>query len=135
MATREGSGDLFFSWKKVKTPTLPKAGRVGHPENLKQKLRIAKSQLKDWPPAVASVVSDFLKEANLSKDEYSKCIDDSNSKERLELDLSEARSYGVNATPTVIVNGRKYLGFRDEAAFVAAINLAAQVSDKGRLGK
>lgn len=49
---------------------------------------------------VASVVDDFLGEANLSKDEYTKCMDDSSSKERLDLDLSEARSYGVYGTPT-----------------------------------
>jgi protein-disulfide isomerase len=56
-------------------------------------------------------------------------------RQRLDLDLSEARSYGVYATPTVMVNGRKYVGFRDEAAFAAAIDLAAQQSDKGRVGK
>ena len=79
-----------------------------------------------------SVVTDFLTQEKLSKDDYSNCMIDSNSKQRLDLDLSEARSYGVNATPTVFVNGRKYLGFRDEAAFIAAVNVAAQASDKGR---
>jgi hypothetical protein len=44
-------GGLDFSGKKVKTPTLPKAGRVGHLKNLNQTLRIDESQLKDWPPA------------------------------------------------------------------------------------
>jgi hypothetical protein len=28
-------GGFDFSGKKVKTPTLPKAGRVGYPKNLK----------------------------------------------------------------------------------------------------
>ena len=45
-------GGLDFSGKKVKTPTLPKAGRVGHLKNLNQTLRIDESQLKDWPPAM-----------------------------------------------------------------------------------
>jgi protein-disulfide isomerase len=79
---------------------------------------------------VASVVSDFVTEERLSNDDYSRCIIDSKSKQRLDLDLSEARSYGVSATPTVFVNGKKYLGFRDEAAFATAVNLAAKDSDK-----
>jgi len=79
---------------------------------------------------VASVVSDFLTEANLDKDKYTKCMDGSYPKERLDQDLSEARSYGVYATPTVFVNGRKYVGFRDEAAFLTAINTAAQATEK-----
>jgi hypothetical protein len=45
------AGRSPFSGKKVKTPTLPNAGRVGQPKNLNQKLRIGESQLKDWPPA------------------------------------------------------------------------------------
>ena len=40
-----------FSGKKVKTPTLPNAGRVGHPENLNQTLRVHALQPKGWPPA------------------------------------------------------------------------------------
>jgi hypothetical protein len=31
-------GESDLSEKEIKTPTLPKAGRVGHPENLNQKL-------------------------------------------------------------------------------------------------
>jgi hypothetical protein len=37
----EGPGGFDFSGKKVKTPTLPKAGRVGHPKNLNWKHREA----------------------------------------------------------------------------------------------
>jgi hypothetical protein len=36
---REAKGS-DFSGKEVKTPTLPKAGRVGHPKNLKQRLSV-----------------------------------------------------------------------------------------------
>jgi protein-disulfide isomerase len=55
------------------------------------------------------------------------------SKDRLERDLAEARLHDVNATPTLFVNGRKYLGFRDKAAFAAAIDLAAQSQAKRSL--
>jgi hypothetical protein len=36
---REAKGS-DFSGKEVKTPTLPKAGRVGHPKNLRHKLNV-----------------------------------------------------------------------------------------------
>jgi hypothetical protein len=46
-----GVGGFDFSGKEVKTPTLPKAGRVGHPKNLNQVLRVHALQRKGWPPA------------------------------------------------------------------------------------
>src|SRR5579864_2060002 len=46
-----GVGGFAFPRKEVKTPTLPKAGRVGHPENLNQILRVHALQRKGWPLA------------------------------------------------------------------------------------
>jgi protein-disulfide isomerase len=43
---------------------------------------------------------------------------------RLERDLSIACALDVHSTPTVFINGRKYAGFRDQAAFRMAIKLA-----------
>jgi hypothetical protein len=43
---------------------------------------------------------------------------------RLGQDLSEAVSLRLDATPTIFINGRKYTGFRDDAAFALAVNLA-----------
>jgi hypothetical protein len=36
-----GAGGFDFTGKEVKTSTLPKAGRVGHPENLNRYLGVA----------------------------------------------------------------------------------------------
>jgi hypothetical protein len=46
---REAKGS-DFSGKEAKTPTLPKARRVGHPKNLKQKLSVDASQ-RHYPAA------------------------------------------------------------------------------------
>jgi hypothetical protein len=43
-------GGFDFSGKEVKTPSLPKTGRVGHPKNLKQKLSVDVLQ-GDYPVA------------------------------------------------------------------------------------
>jgi protein-disulfide isomerase len=60
----------------------------------------------------------------LQSDAYSKCIGSALPQIRLDQDLVEARSLSLDATPTIFINGRKYAGFRDDAAFALAINLA-----------
>jgi hypothetical protein len=47
----KGSEGLFFPGRKSKSRPFQKAGRVGHPKNLNQILRVHALQRKGWPPA------------------------------------------------------------------------------------
>ena len=70
-------------------------------------------------------ISEFLKDTpEIRGDEYLKCMNSTVPESRLGQDLSEAVSLRLDATPTIFINGRKYTGFRDDAAFALAVNLA-----------
>ena len=62
---------------------------------------------------------------------YASCAASGASGDRVEQDLSRARGYDIQSTPTVVVNGRRYTGFRDGAAFAAAIDAATRLMLSG----
>lgn len=69
----------------------------------------------------------------LQSDDYSECMASTFPQNRLDQDLAEARSFGIEATPTVFINGRRYIGFRDDAAFALAINLATPAEEPSKV--
>jgi protein-disulfide isomerase len=46
--------------------------------------------------------------------------------ERIERDIESGRANGVHGTPSVFINGERYLGARDTAALRAAIGLGSK---------
>jgi len=80
-----------------------------------------------------ATIADFLASApELNKEAYSKCMASNLPQQNLDQDLAEAMSLKIDATPTIFINGRKYTGFRDDAAFALAINLATQAESSQR---
>ena len=74
---------------------------------------------------LATTITEFLANTpELRGEDYSRCMDSTLPQNRLDQDLAEAMSFRLDATPTIFINGRKYTGFRDDAAFALAINLA-----------
>ena len=83
--------------------------------------------------SLSSTVADFLTETpEVNKEKYSNCIASSFPQNRLEQDMADVRSLDIHGTPVVYINGRRYEGFRDEASFLSAINLAAKLDEARR---
>jgi protein-disulfide isomerase len=78
-----------------------------------------------------SVINQFLSgTTDLQSETFKECIASEFPQKHLAIDLEEARSFDVQAIPTVFINGRKYAGFRDDAGLAFAINLAT-TADQG----
>jgi protein-disulfide isomerase len=63
---------------------------------------------------------------DLDAKEYDRCMSSDYPSGRLDQDLAAARVWQVHATPTVFINGRRYAGFANETALVAALEQAAK---------
>jgi protein-disulfide isomerase len=73
------------------------------------------------------VIDDFLSATpEVNKEEYNNYIESAFPQNRLEQDLAVVRDLRIHATPVVFLNGRRYEGFRDEASFISAIDLAGK---------
>jgi len=71
-------------------------------------------------------VSEFVaRTPGIRTEDYSKCLSSALPQQRLDRDLANARSLAIQSTPTIFINGRKYAGFVNDAAFALAVDLAA----------
>ncbi len=84
------------------------------------------SQQKAMSPAqLVRAVEQFISSSpELSATEFAGCMTSAYPAERLQQDEREARALDIHATPSVFINGRRYGGFRDDAAFSAAVSQA-----------
>ncbi len=73
-------------------------------------------------PGPADVVR-MATEAGLNPTAFEACINDPKTKQRLTAEINEARRVGVQATPTLFINGKKLPRLQD---FVATVDKEAQ---------
>lgn len=77
----------------------------------------------------ANQISDFEKLAvdiGLDSAAFNRCLEGQQHKEALLREDIQARDDGINATPTVFINGKRYQGRFDPAEFRAAVEQALQ---------
>jgi trehalose-6-phosphate synthase len=77
----------------------------------------------------ANQISDFEKLAvqiGLDSGTFNRCLESQQHKEALLREDIQARDDGINATPTVLINGQRYQGRFDPAEFRAAVEQALQ---------
>ncbi len=87
--------------------------------------RIFSQQKLMSPAQLVHTVEQFISGSpELSASDFAKCMASSYPAERVERDALEGRDLEIHGTPAVFINGRRYAGFRDEAAFAAAVGLA-----------
>ena len=79
--------------------------------------------LKSW--------SSFAEEARIADlIQFARCVADTSRVARIEAGLQAGRSLGVNATPTVIVNGRRFYHLPPDSLLAAVQRAAATVPTK-----
>jgi len=61
------------------------------------------------------------KSVGLSEDQMTECLSSPDILAKIKEDVEIGNKAGVNATPTIFINGRKYLGERSAAKLRAAI--------------
>jgi protein-disulfide isomerase len=91
----------------------------------------AAEQGKFWPYHDALFTSDELTPANfntlaanlhLDEKKFSTCLASDESRLAIQKDLDEARHFGINSTPTFVINGKLFRGAPELDQFAAAID-------------
>ena len=70
-------------------------------------------------------LTDMALEVGLNGDEFNSCMSTGATAQRVIQDFEEGKNYGVRATPTFFINGRKVVGFLPYDDFKAIVDQAA----------
>jgi protein-disulfide isomerase len=63
------------------------------------------------PDQIRQKSMDFAQKVGLKLDLFTQCLDQQQSRARIEADIAEAKALGVRATPTLFINGRQARGY------------------------
>lgn len=79
---------------------------------------------ESWPALERADLIEAATTLGLDVDAFTSCIDGSASQSAVSEDVATGTDAGVTGTPTFYINGEKFGGFRDAAAFAALLDAA-----------
>lgn len=87
---------------------------------------------KDWSAEknVSDVFAGYAKEFGLNVEQFKKDMDGSDVQKRIDNDVVDANTIGINATPTFFLNGEKIINPRSFEEFEAIIRAAIEKAPK-----
>lgn len=71
----------------------------------------------------------WAKDVGLTEEQISGCLASEDLASKIQADVAEAHALGVNATPTVFINGRKYIGLRSLDTMAAMVDTLLLLSE------
>lgn len=72
----------------------------------------------------------YAVEVGLSREAFTRCLDERRFAKAVEADVAEGRALGVRGTPTFLINGQALVGAQPAEAFRAAIRDALRQSQR-----